>query len=108
MTTLQKMAKNGIHVSYNDIAQLCEKYKIKELSIFGSSIRDDFHEESDVDILVSYVNVRKKTLDDFINIEEDFDSLLNRKSHIVEKEALVNPIRREDILAEREIIYEYQ
>ena len=108
MTTLEKMQKNGLRLSYEDIVLLCEKYKIKELSIFGSSIRDDFHEDSDVDILVSYINIRKKTHDEFISIETDFDKLLNRKSHITEIEALINPIRKEDILAEREIVYVYQ
>ena len=105
MTTLEKMKKNGLILAYEDIVLICKKYKIKELSIFGSSIRDDFHKDSDVDILISYINIRKNTLDDFIGIENDFDQLLKRKSHIVEIEALKNPIRREDILAEREVVY---
>ena len=108
MSTLEKMQKNGITVCYEDIVDLCNKYRIKELSIFGSAIRDDFHDQSDIDILVSYINIHKKSLDDFINIEHDFYQLLQRKSHIVEIEAIKNPIRREDILAEREIVYVYQ
>ena len=105
MSTIEKMQKNGVNVSYEDIVKLCAKYKIKELSIFSSAIREDFNDQSDIDILISYINIRKNSLSDFINIEKDFNQLLQRKSHIVEIESLNNPIRKEDILAEREIVY---
>jgi hypothetical protein len=42
MNTLEKSEKNGIVFKYDDVVILCQKYQISELSIFGSSLRDDF------------------------------------------------------------------
>jgi predicted nucleotidyltransferase len=75
------------------------------LSVFGSSIRDDFTHNSDIDILVSFNPNSEITLFDIIELENEFSKLLNRDVDIVEKESLKNPIRRERILSTREIIY---
>jgi len=100
-----KLQKNGIFLNYMDIIQLCKKYNITELSIFGSSIRDDFAQDSDVDLLVSFENNVEISLFDVIELEREFALLLNREVDIVEKESLKNPIRKDKILATREIIY---
>ena len=105
METMEKLQKNGIIFSYDDIVHLCKKYYINELSIFGSSIRDDFTDNSDVDILVSFDTNSKITLFDIMNLEKEFSQLVNREVDIVEKEALKNPIRKNKILSTREIIY---
>jgi len=104
--TLKKLAKNGVHLNYNDVVKICKKYHISELSIFGSAIRDDFKEDSDVDILVVWENYRKKNNRwDFVTIVDDFSELLDREVDVVDKDGLKNPIRRADILANSEIVY---
>jgi predicted nucleotidyltransferase len=105
MDAMEKLHKNGIALNYNDIAGICKKYFIIELSIFGSSIRDDFNEDSDIDILVSFDTGKEITLFDIMDIEKEFSQLLKRDVDIVEKEALKNPIRKDRILSTREIIY---
>jgi predicted nucleotidyltransferase len=105
METIAKLLKNGIVFNYNDVVSLCEKYRIKELSIFGSSLREDFTENSDIDILVSFRSDSKITLFDMMELENDFSQLVNREVDIVEKESLKNPIRKNSILSTREIIY---
>ncbi|GHV90937.1 hypothetical protein AGMMS50268_14400 [Spirochaetia bacterium] len=105
MKTMEKLQKNGIMLKFDDIVHLCKKYYINELSIFGSSIRDDFTNDSDIDILVSFDANSRITLFDIMNLEKEFSQLVNRKVDIVEKEALKNPIRKNKILSTREIIY---
>jgi predicted nucleotidyltransferase len=105
MNTIEKLQKNGIIFNYNDIIVLCKKYFINELSIFGSSLRDDFNKNSDIDMLVSFSKSSNITLFDIMELEKEFSELLNRKVDVVEKEALKNPIRRNKILSTREIIY---
>jgi predicted nucleotidyltransferase len=105
MEKMEKLQKIGIFLRYDDIAHLCKKYYVNELSIFGSSIRDDFTNNSDVDILVSFDVDSKITLFDIMNLEKEFSQLVNREVDIVEKEALKNPIRKNKILLTREIIY---
>jgi predicted nucleotidyltransferase len=105
METIEKLQKNGIFLNYNDVVALCRKYFITELSIFGSSIRDDFTQNSEIDILVSFDNNSKISLFDIMELEKDFTQLINRNVDIVEKESLKNPIRKNKILSTREIIY---
>ena len=105
MDTMEKLQKNGIFLNYDDVVSLCKKYNIIELSIFGSSIRDDFVQHSDVDILVSFENDSKITLFDIMELEREFSRLLNKEVDVVEKESLKNPIRKNKILSTREIIY---
>ena len=106
MDTLKKLERNGVYLKYEDVMRICQKYHLSELSIFGSALRDDFNEESDVDILVSWANYRKYNKPfDFIEIEDDLRTILKRDVDVIEKEALDNPIRREDILASCEVVY---
>jgi len=105
MEAIEKLRKNGIFLEYNDVVHLCDKYKINELSIFGSSLRDDFSEYSDIDILVSFCKSSDISLFDIMDLEKEFTELLKRKVDIVEKESLKNPIRKEKILSTREIVY---
>jgi len=105
MEVIEKLKKNGILLNYNDIVLLCKRYSISELSIFGSSIREDFSKSSDVDILVSFDKNSEITLFDIMDLEKEFSQLLKREVDIVEKESLKNPIRKDKILSTREIIY---
>ena len=105
METIERLQKNGIFFNYDDIAELCKKHGVNELSIFGSSIREDFNQNSDVDFLVSFNNTLEISLFDIMNLEKKFSELLKRDVEIVEKESLKNPIRKNKILSTREIIY---
>ena len=105
MKAIEKLKKNGVFLEYNDVIDLCKRYHIKEMSVFGSSLREDFKENSDVDILVSFDKSSDITLFDIIELEKEFTKLLGREVDIIEKESLKNPIRKEKILSSREIIY---
>jgi len=43
-----------IHISKEKIAEFCRKWKITELALFGSVLRNDFRPDSDVDVLVTF------------------------------------------------------
>jgi predicted nucleotidyltransferase len=105
MEIMEKLKKNGIIFNYDELALLCRKYKINELAIFGSSIRSDFSENSDVDILVSFNKNSEISLFDIMDLEREFSELVKRDVDIVEKESLKNPIRKNRILSTSEIIY---
>ncbi|MDR2571757.1 MAG: nucleotidyltransferase domain-containing protein [Oscillospiraceae bacterium] len=105
MKTIDKLHKNGIFFDYSELVPICEKYGIHELSIFGSSIRDDFSKDSDIDLLVSFDDNFDISLFDIMNLEDELSELLKREVDIVEKESLKNPIRKNKILLTREIIY---
>ena len=104
--TLKKLEKNGISLKYEDIVRLCEKYHISELSVFGSVLRDDFRDDSDVDLLIVWEDYMHKNGSwDFLYIENDLEKLIGRDVDVVDKECIRNPIRREEIMSTYEVVY---
>ncbi len=68
--------------------ELKEKYGFKEIGIFGSFVRGEADEESDLDILVEFKPDAKISLLDFVKLEDYLSDLLRVKVDLVEKEAL--------------------
>lgn len=66
--------------------ELKQKYFIKEIGIFGSYVRDEQREDSDIDILVEF----EKPIDFFIflELEEVLTELLGTKVELVMKRAI--------------------
>lgn len=48
------MAEPKIEIPTDEIADFCRRWKVTELALFGSVLREDFGPESDVDALVSF------------------------------------------------------
>ena len=105
MDTYEKLKKNGVYLNPEDVERFCKKYKVSELAVFGSSIRDDFHKDSDVDFLISFVNNFGISLFDVVDMEDELAQMLKREVQIVAKDGLKNPIRRKIILSSSEVIY---
>lgn len=105
MTTIEKLRNNGIFIDNEMIYDIASRYNLKELSVFGSSIRDDFTESSDIDFVIVFKNSREISLFDLMDIQEYFEAKLSRKVDLVEPDGLRNPIRRKAILESKEILY---
>ena len=87
------------------IAAFCQKWKITELAVFGSVLRDDFRPESDVDVLVSFTDDAHWSLYDWVDMQEELKGMLGRDVDLVEKKGLHNPFRRYAILTTKQVIY---
>jgi uncharacterized protein len=61
------------------IQAYCKKYPIKRLSLFGSVLREDFSQHSDVDMLVEYLPDSSITLFDMAQQEHDLTQIIGRK-----------------------------
>ncbi len=94
-----------VQLDRNSLAEFCRKWRIRELSLFGSALRDDFGPESDLDFLVSYEPEAGWDLFDLIAMKEELENRFGRRVDLVEKEALRNPWRRYEILRTREVLY---
>jgi predicted nucleotidyltransferase len=94
-----------VPLSKAKVAAFCKRWKISEFSLFGSVLREDFRPDSDVDVLVSFMQEAKWSLWDLIEMQEQLEKMFGRKVDLVEKEALRNPYRRHSILNGREIFY---
>ena len=65
---------------------LAEKYKVKEIGLFGSYVRGEQRKRSDVDILVEFQEV--PDLFKFIELERYLEGILGLKVELVRKKAL--------------------
>lgn len=68
--------------------ELKEKYHVKEIGVFGSYVRGEQKDESDIDILIEFEPDARISLLDFIGIEDYISDLLSAKVDLVEKSAL--------------------
>ena len=50
----QALQLGGIQVGSPTLAELCRRYSVKELSLFGSAARGEMGPESDIDIMVEF------------------------------------------------------
>ena len=88
------------------IAAFCRKWRIRELSLFGSILRDDFRPDSDVDVLVVFDDDVSFDWDTWLAMESELRAIFgNRNIDLVERRLLKNPFRRDHILTNRRIIY---
>lgn len=94
-----------LDVTQDALERFCQKWRVRELALFGSVLREDFGPESDVDVLVSFEPQAPWSLWDLIDMQAELESLFGRPVDLVEKEGLRNPWRRQEILRTREVVY---
>lgn len=90
------------------LKEICQKYDIAELALFGSILRDDFGLNSDVDFLVSYQPMAERNLFKKLRLKTQLETLLGRSVDVVSKNAIEksrNRLRRNNILNSAEVIY---
>lgn len=75
------------------LVELCKKYKVAELDLFGSVVTGDFDDEkSDLDFLVEFEKtVAQDRFDNFFNFLAELRQLFNRSIDLVEMGGLRNP-----------------
>lgn len=91
-----------ISVDHEEIVAFCRRWKIAELSFFGSVLREDFGSDSDVDVLVSFLPDAEPTLFDMVRMQAELEELLGRHVDLVSRrgiESSRNYLRRDNILA---------
>ena len=94
-----------IEVPLDAIRGFCRKWRVKELSVFGSALRDDFRPDSDVDVLVELEPDHGLCLYDWVDMIDELKEIFGRDVDLVAKGGLRNPFRRREILATAEVIY---
>lgn len=98
-----------VSVDYAKIVEFCRRWKIIELALFGSVLRDDFcPENSDIDVLVSFSPDAHWTLFDVVEMKEDIQKIFGRKVDLVSRRGIErsqNHLRRQVILNSTRVLY---
>jgi len=99
------MMHNNVDLSVDKIVEFCNRWKVIELALFGSVLREDFRPDSDIDVLVTFADDAHWSLYDWVDMIEELKTILGREVDLLSKKGLRNPFRRQEILSTREVIY---
>lgn len=99
------MIKTGIPIPRKKISEFCLRWKVTELSLFGSILREDFRPDSDIDVLVTFASDATVSLFDLAEMKIELEDVFKRPVDVVEKDALRNPYRKREILRTAQVIY---
>jgi uncharacterized protein len=98
---------NLVQKHIKPIITLCQKYSVKELYAFGSVLTGNFNKKSDIDLLVKFDNINPaEYFNNYMDLKENLEAILNREIDLVEDQAVKNPIFRKIIDREKTLIYE--
>jgi hypothetical protein len=95
----------ALAIDQSGIEQFSRRWRVKELALFGSVLRDNFGPQSDLDVLVSFEPDAPWTLWDLSRMREELEELFGRKVDLIEQEGLENPFLRHAILTTKRVIY---
>lgn len=99
---------HGLEISKEKLAEFCRRWKITELALFGSVLREDFRPDSDIDVLATFALDAEWSLLDHFQMEEELAALFGRKVEMLTRRAIEhshNWIRRKHILSHMETLY---
>ncbi len=98
-----------VRLPLDTLGEFCRRWKITQLSLFGSALRDDFTDRSDLDFLATFAPDAEWSLFDHVEMEEELARILCRPVDLISRDAVEqshNWIRREDILQSAQVVYE--
>ncbi|MBN4052691.1 nucleotidyltransferase family protein [Roseiflexus sp. AH-315-K22] len=98
----------NLDISPDRIARFCRDWKISELALFGSVLRDDYGPDSDIDLLVTFEPDARWSLFDIVRLKRAFEEIAGRKVDVIEKPTLEkhhNPYLKHAILTKARTIY---
>ena len=94
---------DGIEVPTDQLANLCRRFSVTELSVFGSVARGEMREDSDIDLLVEF-DPRANIGLEFFDLEMELAKLFARKVDLGTKTSL-KPRVRASALRDARILY---
>ncbi len=86
------------------IKGLCKRYRVRELSVFGSALREDFTAASDIDLLVEFEPEAQIGFMTLSKMQRELSAILNRQVDLIPKKGLKLKIR-ESVLSSAKVLY---
>ena len=105
---LCSVAGLGIRLKAQGIEDFCQRWQVQELSLFGSVLRVEFNDASDVDVMVSFQKNAAWSLLDHVTMRDELVTLFGRPVDLVTRKGVErgrNAIRRQSILETAKVIY---
>jgi uncharacterized protein len=90
-----------------ELSELCRRYSVRSLSLFGSATRDDFDPaRSDYDFLVDFADLQPgEYADAYFGLLQALEKLLGRPVDLVVGSAIKNPYFRQSVDQTKALLY---
>jgi len=85
----------------NKISNILKENDVKRASLFGSVVRGELTDESDIDILIEFEG--RKSLLNLVRLKIELEDILKRKVDVLTYNSL-HPLLKDRILREQEVI----
>jgi predicted nucleotidyltransferase len=93
-----------LRIDENRLVALCHRFRVLELLVFGSVARGESRDDSDVDLLVTFLPGAVVTLFTLVELQSELAELLRRPVDLVPKDGL-KPAIRGEVLADAKTLY---
>ncbi|MFA6186254.1 MAG: nucleotidyltransferase family protein [Phycisphaerae bacterium] len=90
------------------IADFCRKWKVQQLSVFGSAVSGKLRPDSDIDLLVSFAPAADWSMFDHYRMEDELTGIFAREVDLISRQAIEensNWICRREIFDNAKVIY---
>lgn len=91
-------------IPHDKLAEICTRYRVRELAVFGSVARGESQPDSDVDLLVLFQSDARIGLVAFARLQQELADVIGRPVDLVPKDGL-KPAIRASVLAEAQTLY---
>src|SRR3972149_2771303 len=81
-------ANGSLEIPDEALAAFCRRWRIRELALFGSALREDFGPDSDIDVLVRFERDVGWDLWDIIDMQEELGAIFGRPVDLVDRDAV--------------------
>lgn len=98
------MKRHGIEISEDKLRAFCARNHIRKLSFFGSFLREDFKQSSDIDVLVEFESGHVPGLA-FFSMEEELSELIGHKVDLNTPRFLSRYFRNK-VIDEAQVLYD--
>jgi predicted nucleotidyltransferase len=98
------MKRRNLEIPRDQIAEFCRRYRVRQLALFGSALREDFSAGSDVDLLVEFEPDTQVGFMTLARMQRELSAIFRRRVDLVPKGGL-KPAIRQDVLTSAEVIY---
>ena len=96
-------AARNLTVPREQIVEFCQRNHVRKLALFGSVLRDDFSQQSDVDVVVEYESGHVPGLA-FITHQEELSTILGRNVDL-NTPTFISRYFRQEVLDDAEVVY---
>lgn len=95
-----------IEINLQTIFDLCRRYKVDKLFVFGSILTPHFNQDSDVDMVVNFKELPLEDYaDNYINFKEALVQLFGREVDLLEETGIRNKVLQSNIDRTKKLIY---